>query len=133
MAAVSSRSGSERTLLATVMIVYATALASCSASQPSDVNPTSGSTLYESSTPIVRAPLSDPLGYVSSTETPSLPYASSDAADPQAVSLGSWQASPRWAAVKGDGCIEVDQEADKPAGAAKFRVTKCSKDDLAPR
>ena len=44
-----------------------------------------------------------------------------------------WRASPRWAAVKGEGCIVVEQDpqakfADQ-AEAAKFRVENCSKED----
>ena len=125
MATIGSRCGSGKAVLGTVAIAIAsaTALISCSAWQPSDVNPMTDSTLHESPAPIVRAPLSDPLGYASSPEAP-LPY-------PRAVSHGSWQASPRWAAVKGDGCIEVDQETEKTVRAGKFRVSKCSKDDAA--
>ena len=44
-----------------------------------------------------------------------------------------WRASPRWAAVKGDGCIEVDQypqaKSATQAEAAKARIENCSKED----
>ena len=110
------------------------ALLSCSALQPSAVQSSTSSTVYEPSAPIARAPLSAPVGYASSSPLPnaqmtSPPYASPyHATDPEAASFGTWRASPRWAAVKGDGCIVVDQELEA-AGAAKFRVANCLEED----
>ena len=47
---------------------------------------------------------------------------------------GTWRASPRWAAVKGDGCIVVEQNPESKiaaeAHARKFRVENCSQEDL---
>jgi hypothetical protein len=108
------------------------ALLSCSAVQPSAVQSSTSSTVYEPSAPIARAPLSAPVGYASpspllNAQTTSPPYAS-HASDPETASFGTWRASPRWAAVKGDGCIVVDQESEA-AGAAKFRVGNCLEED----
>jgi hypothetical protein len=110
------------------------ALLSCSALQPSAARSSTSSTVYEPSAPIARAPLSAPVGYASSSpplnaQTTSPPYASPHhATDPETASIGTWRASPRWAAVKGDGCIVVDQESEA-AGEAKFRVGDCLEED----
>jgi hypothetical protein len=41
-----------------------------------------------------------------------------------------WQASPRWAAIKGNGCIEVepDQQAKSGTGKAGMKVEACGGD-----
>ena len=100
----------------------------------------------QTSEPVVRAPLSPLVGYASpppltNSPAPLVPYANShnEGAEPQTSAHGGWRASPGWTAVKGDGCIVVEQiPQDKFAAkseAAKFRVEKCSKEDadhLAP-
>ena len=107
------------------------ALLSCSAKQPSAVNSSINSTAYEPLAPIARTPLPAPVGYASgsplyNSKTPSPQDASPfEAAEAEAASFGKWRESPRWAAIKGDGCIVVDQESAAQAGKAKFRVDNC--------
>jgi hypothetical protein len=121
------------------------ALLSCNAPQPSAVDSATTSRLaYDQGAPVVRAPLSPPAGYASppgptDSPTPLAPYGSSpnEGAEPQMGAREEWRASPRWAAVKGDGCVVVEQdlEAAAQAEAAKMKVENCSKkdiDDLAP-
>ena len=43
------------------------------------------------------------------------------------IGLGEWRPSPRWAAIKGDGCIEVNPA---EGGGGKVRVETCPKDDV---
>ena len=124
----------------TVTMAGGIALLSCTAPPPSAVSPATTPMANESSGPVVRTPLSPPGGYASNafapnSPTPLQPYASSpnDGADAQTGAGGMWRASPRWAAVKGDGCIEVDQypqaEFATQAEAAKARIENCSKED----
>ena len=102
---------------------------SCSAPGPSaDRSATGSAMVYERSAPVVRAPLSPPVGYASSPHLTNAPNQG-----PQTEAHGMWRASPRWAAVKGEGCIVVEHDqqarfADQ-AEAAKFRVENCSKED----
>jgi hypothetical protein len=111
-------------LAVTIMASLGAALAACTDQPPSSVNSSSANSLaYERPAPVTRAPLAPPSGYGSSYAPPpplGAPYASSSPppapypnsaqhyADPQTAALG-WQASPRWSAVEGDGCIEVKQ------------------------
>ena len=92
--------------------------------------------VYDPAVPVVRAPLSPPAGYASPGATnspgPLAPYGGSpQGAEPQTGARDEWRASPRWAAVKGDGCIVVEQDLDAAAQAeaAKMKVENCSKDD----
>jgi hypothetical protein len=94
------------------------ALLSCSATQPTADHFSTNSTVFEPLAPITRAPLSAPVGYAS-------PFPLRNSSDGSA-SFGTWQDSPRWAAINGDGCIVVEREAD--AQAATFKVTNCSKE-----
>ena len=104
-----------RKIFAATAIVVTTMLASCNA-------PASrGSLAYEPPAPVIRAPLSPPAGYASAA-TSSL----SNGAD-EAARLG-WHASPRWAAIKGNGML-VESE-DRPSTSksadprAKFKAAK---------
>jgi hypothetical protein len=114
-----------RKRLAVTVIAFAgVTLAACTDQPPSSVNSSSANSLaYERPAPVTRAPLTPPSGYGSgyapppplgapygSSPPPPAPYpsAAQDYADPQTAALG-WQASPRWSAVEGDGCIEVEQ------------------------
>jgi len=48
---------------------------------------------------------------------------------PDTAALGGWRASPRWSAVQGDGCIEVEQDGEASragAGARGVRIETCS-------
>jgi hypothetical protein len=113
-----------------VLVVTATtsvgmALLACSGPRPSAVDSaTTSPVIYERSARVARAPLSPPVGYASPPRntTPLAPYSHSanEGADLQAAARGEWRASPRWADVKGKGCIVVEQEA----------VENCSKEDL---
>jgi hypothetical protein len=133
-----------KALVLTATMAVGMALLSCSAPQSSTVlSPTTTSTIPPSE-PVVRAPLAPLVGYASpqsltNSPAPLGPYASFDnqGADPQTSAHGVWRASPSWAAVKGDGCVVVEQmPQDKSAAqseaAAKFRVEKCSKGDADP-
>ncbi|MGD9502339.1 MAG: hypothetical protein AB7V40_07625 [Methyloceanibacter sp.] len=122
-------------------------LAACTDQPPSSVNsPASNSLAYERPAPVTRAPLAPPTGYASNSAPPAgygssygpppplgAPYGSPPApapypnpaqydADAQTAALG-WQKSPRWSAVEGDGCIEV--EPGGPEG--QMRIDRCAK------
>ena len=134
-----------RVLVVTSTTVVGIALLSCTAPQPSAVHSLAATPMVnEHSAPVVREPLSPPVGYASppplpNSPTPLAPYANSpnEGAEPQTAA--HWRASPRWAAVKREGCIVVEQDpqakfADQ-SEAAKVRVENCSKedaDDLTP-
>jgi hypothetical protein len=136
-----------RVLVVTATTAVGIALLSCTAPQPSAVHsPTTTPMINEPSAPVVRAPLSPPVGYASpppltKSPTPLAPYANSpnEGAEPQPAPHGVWRTSPRWAAVKGEGCIVVEQDPQArfaaQAEAAEARVENCSKedaDDLTP-
>jgi hypothetical protein len=128
-----------RVLAVTATTAVGIALLSCTAPQPSAVHsPTATAMVNEPLAPIVRAPLLPPVGYASpppltNSPTPLEPYATSpnQGTESQTAADGVWRASPRWAAVKGENCIVVEQDPQ----AAKVRVENCSKeaaDDLTP-
>jgi hypothetical protein len=91
--------------------------------------------VYEPSARIARAPLPPPVGYTSeagNAPKPLVPYGGTtdEGSKPKATTPGEWRSSPRWAAVKGQGCIVVEQDAHAnfaPAEAAKPKVGNCSK------
>jgi hypothetical protein len=96
--------------------------------------------VYENAAPVVRAPLLPPAGYtpppdLSNSPTPLAPYENfpNEDAEAQTIARGVWRASPRWADVKGEGCIVVEAGPQaKPAAqveAEKVRVETCSKED----
>jgi hypothetical protein len=119
----------DRALVATVTAVAGIALLSCSATQPSAVHSSPNPTVFEPLAPIARAPLSAPVGFAS--PSPVLSSANTSSYQPAgqgSTSLGKWQNSPRWAAIKGDGCIVVDRESAAQAQAATLKVTNCSKE-----
>jgi len=131
-----------RVLIVTATTAVGIALLSCTAPQPSAVHsPTTTPVVNEPSASVVRAPLSPPVGYASpppltNSPTPLAPYANSpnEGAEPQTAPHGVWRASPRWAAVKGEGCIVVEQD-PQAKFAAQAEVENCSKedaDDLTP-
>src|SRR5215467_14095191 len=99
-----------------------------SCSEPTAVySPASSRMVYEPSTQIARAPLPPPVPYGGTTD---------EGSKPKATTPGEWRSSPRWAAVKGQGCIVVEQDAHAnfaPAEAAKPKVGNCSKNDLGTR
>lgn len=119
----------------TTTTVVAVALLSCSELRPRAQQPsTTSSMVYERTGPVVRAPLAPPMGYSSpspltNSPTPLAPYLNppNENTGPQTTGLGEWRASPRWAAIKGDGCIEVEPAEGEPD---KVRVENCPKDDV---
>jgi hypothetical protein len=138
--AASKGSRLQKALFATVTTAAGIALVSCSALQPPAAHSSTSPMVYEPLAPITRAPLSPPAGYASpsplaASPTTRAPYANSlsEGAGPQTAEHGEWRASPRWAAVEGDGCIVVEQVPQHEAAAApeatKFRVENCSKEE----
>jgi hypothetical protein len=127
-----------RKFLAIALMAAAGAtLAACTDQPHSSANSGAANALaYERPAPVTRAPLAPPSGYGSaSAPLPPLgapygappapaPYASSAQAeaDPQTAALG-WQASPRWSAVEGDGCIEVEQGGE----GGQMKIDRCAK------
>ena len=90
------------------------ALQACSAQQPSSAPSPTSSTAFEPSSSVVRAPLSAPMGY--SAQENALRPTPYDTINEGPETVGKWQASPRWSAVQGDGCVVVDQESSVVAG-----------------
>jgi hypothetical protein len=111
-----------------------------SCSEPPAVSSAATSRMfYEPPTRIERSPLPPPPGYASATTKTPTPLALSghspddDQSEPNAAIAGEWRSSPRWAAVKGQGCIVVQQDAQAKlavADTAKTKIGKCSKEDL---
>jgi len=110
-----------------------------SCSEPAAVySPASSRMVYEPSARIARAPLPPPVGFTSeagNAPKPLVPYGgiTDEGSKPKATTPGEWRSSPRWAAVKGQGCIVVEQDIHAkfaPAEAAKPKVGNCSKNDL---
>ena len=94
---------------------------------------------YEPPARIERSPLPPPPGYASATTKTPTPLAISghspddDQSEPNPAIAGEWRSSPRWAAVMGQGCIVVEQDAQTKLAAAdtaKTKIGKCSKEDL---
>ena len=100
------------------------ALLSCSEPRTLAQPSTTGSVGYESAAPVLRAPLA-PLDI----------YAAPPSSPPQSETAGQmaapgWQASPRWAAIKGNGCIEVEPDPRaKSGGGAGMKVESCRGND----
>lgn len=118
-------------------------LLACTDQPRSGVNSSATNSLaYERPAPIVRAPLAPAQGYASppplGTPPPlGAPYGNPPApaplygsapqygADPQTAALDGWRASPRWSAVQGDGCIEVEQAA-QPGPGGRMKIEPCA-------
>ena len=129
-----------KVLIVTATTAVGMGLISCS--EPAAVySPASSRMVYEPLTQIARAPLPPPVGYTSeagNAPKPLVPYGGTtdEGSKPKATTPGEWRSSPRWAAVKGQGCIVVEQDAHAnfaPAEAAKQKVGNCSKNDLGTR
>jgi hypothetical protein len=96
------------------------ALLACSEPHASGQSGTTGSLGYESPAPVARAPLAPLQGYAGPP--------SSRAGEPAGGTTAApgWQASPRWAAIKGNGCIEVEPDPQaKSAGGNGMKVEAC--------
>lgn len=124
-----------KVLIVTAAMAIGATLLSCTAPQrPIADAPSAPPMSYEPLAPVARAPLSPPVGYASpprltNSPTSLAPYGNSpgEGAEPQMAAHGVWRASPRWAAVKGEGCIVVGQDQAK---ATKVAVDNCSKEDI---
>lgn len=125
------------------------ALVACTERPPSAINSTSANSMaYERPAPIVRAPLAPAQGYASPPPLGGPPPLASPygnppvpapfygnapqyGADPQTAALDGWRASPRWSAVQGNGCIEVEQAGEgtpeAPGAAPRMKVESCAK------
>lgn len=106
--------------IATAMLA-SLALASCSEPH-SPAQQSTGALGYESPAPVARTPLAPLGGYAAPAPSPGQGVASGPTAAP------GWQASPRWAAIKGKGCIEVEPG---EGGEAGMKIERC-RDDAAP-
>ena len=123
-----------------VAATTAVGMALISCSEPPAVSSfTTSRMVYESPARIERAPLPPPVGYASPTSKTPTPLALSghspddDGSEPKATTAGEWRSSPRWAAVKGQDCIVIKQDAQAKfaaADTAKVRIQNCSKEDL---
>ena len=118
-----------KTLVVTVTTAVGISLPSCSAQQPSAVHTSAAPPVYEHSAPVIRAPLSLPPGYDPSpgppnTETSLLPHATSHNGGTQThtTAVGLWTASPRWTAIRGHGCIEVEQDLQSNVGGIGAQI-----------
>jgi hypothetical protein len=126
------------------------ALAGCTGerlSGPSSTGSSASNYAYEPPGSIARAPLSAPPGYGSqpgygsgygsqqgygsppplgapSAHGNSQGYGSQGYGAADTAAPGGWQASPRWSAVQGDGCIEVEQGGQAARGGV--RVEPCT-------
>jgi hypothetical protein len=67
--------------------------------------------VYGPRSQIDRAPLPPPAGYTS----PPTRLSPNERTEAQAEDHPGWSASPRWAAVKGGNCIEVQQDLQAPS------------------
>jgi hypothetical protein len=124
-----------------VLVLFTTAvgMALISCSQPPPVySPTTSRSVYEPSARIARAPLPPPAGYASPgadspTRLGSYGRPANEASEPKTATVEKWRASPRWAAVKGQGCVMVEQDTQAnltaQAEAANVKVGNCSKED----
>ncbi len=117
-----------KVLVVTPATIVGMALLSCTAPGPPAVHATPTSAMgYEPPAKIARAPLPRPMGYAA-------PPRPGGYAAPQTAAQLGWRASPRWNAVKGEGCIVVEQDPQAEFAAqttaAKVRVKECSKEDI---
>jgi hypothetical protein len=121
----------------TLAVTSAVCVVLSSCSEPPSLSSAATSRMdYEPPTRIERAPLPPPVGYASpATESPRAVARSGysrNHSDAEASTAGKWRSSPRWAAIKGQECIVVEQHAhSKFAKADNAEVQNCSKEDLA--
>jgi hypothetical protein len=80
---------------------------------------------YESSAPVIRTPLASLSGYSSPLITPK--SFSNEDPERHGTVVGEWRSSPRWSAILGDGCIEVEPAEGK---SSQVRVENCPTDDV---
>jgi hypothetical protein len=115
------------------------AFSGCTERPQAAVNsPATNSLAYEPSGPVVRSPLSPLAGQTSppplgNSQPPFPPYGNSyGGADPQTAELQGWRASPRWSAIEGNGCIEVEQDGEArreaEGEAPRMKVETCAKE-----
>jgi hypothetical protein len=124
-----------KVLSVTIATALAVALLSCSELRRSaEQSSTTSAIVHERAGQVVRAPLAPPGGYSSpsprtNSPTPLTPYVNppNETTESQTTGLGEWRVSPSWAAIKGDGCIEVEPVEGE---AGKLSVKNCPKEDV---
>ena len=82
--------------------------------RPAEQSSTTDAMDYEPAGEVVRAPLGPPGGYsspspITSSLAPVTPYGNpgNETTESQTSGRDGWSISPSWAAIKGDGCVEV--------------------------
>ena len=121
-----------KVLSVTTATALAVVLLSCSElRRPAEQSSTTGPMGQESTAELVRAPLAPPGDYSSplplTSPAPFTPYGNPTNETTESPTLGQagWRVSPSWAAIKGDGCVEV---IDGEGG--KHSVKNCPKEDV---
>ncbi len=116
------------------------AFSACAERPQAAVNSTGANSLaYKPSGPVVRSPLSPLGGHASrppfgNSQPPLPPYGGNSYgyADQQTAETQGWRASPRWSAIEGNGCIEVEQDGEArreaEGEAPRMRVENCAKE-----
>jgi hypothetical protein len=117
-----SRRGAWLRHLEVMTIALTTLLASCN-SPPSRVSNSAAPLAYEPTAPITRAPLSAPAGYAPSG------YVSAAGSADEAGRL-RWHASPRWAAIKGNGTLVETDDTRAADSRTKFKRAKAKAEKL---
>jgi hypothetical protein len=107
-----------RIIFASVAMILAGAIASCSTPAP-QAQQAAAPLTYEAPGPVTRAPLAPPASYGSA----SAPAASSN----EAAQLG-WRASPRWSAIQGNGML-TDSDGSRSNIASKPSAASESAED----
>ena len=116
----------------TTATALAVVLLSCSElRRPAEQSSTTGPMGQESTAELVRAPLAPPGDYSSplplTSPAPFTPYGNPANETTESPTLGQdgWRVSPSWAAIKGDGCVEVIE-----GEGGKHSVKNCPKEDV---
>jgi hypothetical protein len=104
-------------------------LLSCSDPRAPGRPSTTSSIGFESVAPVQRAPLAPLQRYAAPP-----PLAGPGGEATGQTSAPGWQASPRWAAIKGNGCIEVEPDPRaKPGSGMKVETCAGEKAQVPPR
>ena len=120
-----------KVLSVTTATALAVVLLSCSElRRPAEQSATTDAMGYEPTGDVVRAPLAPPGGYSSpsplTSPAPLAPYGpANETAELQTLGRDGWRVSPSWAAIKGDGCVEVVE-----GEGGKQSVKNCPKEGV---
>ena len=96
-------------LVVLVVTALEVALLSCTSPELSTDKGSTASIGYGAPSQIERAPLPPLEGFEPA------PTGSSSEGDTQTLKQRGWQASKSWSAVRGDGCISVESDAEDPS------------------